>query len=600
MRTLAIALLGLGAGCLTPTATFAATSNAKQCNLKVELQIPITMHGLTPVTDAKLDGKDVPLIVDSGAFFSMLSPAVAAELKLPLRMAPFGLTVSGVVGSADVPQVTDVTLTLAQTTFQHKFEFLVGGNDVSGFGRGLLAQDNLLGIADVEYDLANGVIRLIKPEGNCDYLQFLYWAKDSTPFSMLEINKTTLLEPHTVATAMVNGSKIKVIFDTGAGSSYLSLHSAERVGVKPDSPGVTPGGLTHGLGRGTVNTWIAPFESFRLGSEEIRNTRLRIGELTFKVGDMLIGADFFLSHRIYVANSQHKLYFTYNGGPVFNLTTAAPTQTATASDTNVPDDALLGSEPKTSEEFFRRGTAFLSRRDYTHALPDLQRACELGPQEPKYFFERARLYSQAGQLALADADLDTTLKLQPDNVDALFWRAMRKLSRKDNTGAIADLDAVDHAAASQANIRLELGRAYQKAEQFPEALKQYDLWAGAHNDDEGLATVFSGRCLVRALIDQSLGPTLYDCNRALSGRTENPDALSGRALVYLRLGKFDRAIPDFSAVLKQQPQNARALLGRALAERELKKTPDAQTDYAAATALDPNIVEDFRKRGILP
>ena len=35
---------------------------------------------------------------------------------------------------------------------------------------------------------------------------------------------------------------------------------------------------------------------------------------------MLIGADFFLSHRVYVANSQRKLYFTYNGGPVFNLT----------------------------------------------------------------------------------------------------------------------------------------------------------------------------------------------------------------------------------------------------------------------------------------
>ena len=30
---------------------------------------------------------------------------------------------------------------------------------------------------------------------------------------------------------------------------------------------------------------------------------------------MLLGADFFLSHRIYVANSRDKLYFTYNGGP---------------------------------------------------------------------------------------------------------------------------------------------------------------------------------------------------------------------------------------------------------------------------------------------
>ena len=40
---------------------------------------------------------------------------------------------------------------------------------------------------------------------------------------------------------------------------------------------------------------------------------------------MLIGADFFLSHRIYVASSQKKLYFTYNGGPVFNLETAPAT-----------------------------------------------------------------------------------------------------------------------------------------------------------------------------------------------------------------------------------------------------------------------------------
>jgi len=34
---------------------------------------------------------------------------------------------------------------------------------------------------------------------------------------------------------------------------------------------------------------------------------------------MLLGADFFQSHRIYVANSQRQMFFTYNGGPVFGL-----------------------------------------------------------------------------------------------------------------------------------------------------------------------------------------------------------------------------------------------------------------------------------------
>ncbi len=46
---------------------------------------------------------------------------------------------------------------------------------------------------------------------------------------------------------------------------------------------------------------------------------------------MILGADFFLSHHILVASSQRKLYFTYNGGPVFDLrpqAVAAPTNSA--------------------------------------------------------------------------------------------------------------------------------------------------------------------------------------------------------------------------------------------------------------------------------
>jgi hypothetical protein len=32
---------------------------------------------------------------------------------------------------------------------------------------------------------------------------------------------------------------------------------------------------------------------------------------------MLLGADFFRSHRVYVAKSQGKVYVSYVGGPVF-------------------------------------------------------------------------------------------------------------------------------------------------------------------------------------------------------------------------------------------------------------------------------------------
>ena len=32
---------------------------------------------------------------------------------------------------------------------------------------------------------------------------------------------------------------------------------------------------------------------------------------------MLLGYDFLRSHRVLVAHSQHRIYFTYSGGPVF-------------------------------------------------------------------------------------------------------------------------------------------------------------------------------------------------------------------------------------------------------------------------------------------
>src|SRR6202007_2951184 len=75
-----------------------------------------------------------------------------------------------------------------------------------------------------------------------------------------------------------------------------------------------------GIGRDTTKEYLATFANFKIGDgEEIKNARLRIADLGEDSADMLVGADFFVSHRIFVANKEHRLYLSYNGGPVFNL-----------------------------------------------------------------------------------------------------------------------------------------------------------------------------------------------------------------------------------------------------------------------------------------
>jgi tetratricopeptide (TPR) repeat protein len=475
----------------------------------------------------------------------------------------------------------------------------------------------------VEYDLAHGLVRLMKPEGNCRSTSFVYWDHQPDNYSEMEIDWATPQHPHTMGVAFLNGKKIHIMFDTGASLSTLTRHAAELAGVGPDSPGVTRAGSMRGVGQSYAQTWLAPFQSFKIGGEEIRNTRLRfIDGLGIEGTDMLLGADFFLSHRVYVASSQRKLYFTYNGGPVFNLTTSPnstqtansksnPAAPAAADATPAPEDAAsakdaapakhAADEPTTAEGFSGRGAAFMARRDFEHAIADLSRACELAPQEPRYFFERAQAYWGNKQPVLANADIDQVLVLKPDDVPALMWRARRHLNQRDPAGAVTDLDAVDHAAPQQADLRLDLGELYAAANQLPQAISQYNLWIKVHEEDVRLHNAYNARCWAQSRLGTALDQGIKDCDKAIRLTPNNPVTLESRALTRLRLGDFDRAITDYNASLKLQSRNAWALYGRGLAESHKQKTTAAaEGDIAAATALAPHLADEFKQRGVTP
>ena len=301
------------------------TAFADGCKVGKIAELPVTMNGMRPMVTAKINGVEARFIADSGAFYSLLSPASAAEYKLKTALAP-NLMLHGIGGVAAASVTTVKEFTLAGVPI-HNVQFVVGGSQTPG-AVGLLGQ-NVLRLGDVEYDLAHGAIRLFKAEG-CGKNVMTYWAQDGQAYSVMDIAWATASSPNTAGTASLNGTKLRVIFDTGADVSMLSMRAAERAGVTPDTPGVVKAGLVGGIGARGAQAWFGPFDSFKIGDEEIKHTQLRFGDLTLEA-DMLIGADFFLSHRIYVASSQRKLYFTYNGGPVFDLKTDLPAQAPAAS-----------------------------------------------------------------------------------------------------------------------------------------------------------------------------------------------------------------------------------------------------------------------------
>ncbi len=618
LRGLAAVVTGIL--CLPLVAVEASAATAG-CKLEQIAELPVTMQGMRPVVAVTINGQDGKFLADSGAFFSVLSPASAAAFHLRVRPAPFHFLMTGVGGTTEAEVATVDHLTVAGINFPRKWDFAVGGSEIGDIN-GILGQ-NILRMADVEYDLANGAIRLIKPQGNCRSTNLVYWGKNDTAYSVMDIAWADLQHPHTTGAAFLNGKKIRVMFDSGASLSVLTRRAAERAGITPESPGTTPAGFNSGAGQKYLQTWIAPFQVFEIGQEEIRNIRLRFSDdlLPGLDIDMLLGADFFLSHRIYVASSQNKLYFTYNGGPVFNLTTSPGSQTTAASRSNppAPADATPStggdtsgtteptpptapgsvSEPTTAEALARRGAAFAARHDFTHAIADLSRACELAPLEPRYFFERAQAYEGDKQPALANINIDKVLKLKPDDVPALMWRARRHLAGRDRSDAITDLDAVDRLVPPQADARLDLGILYAEANLLPQAIAQYDLWIKVHDGDVRLADAYVAACWAHAWSEAAPGDGLTYCNKAIRATTNNPLALESRALVRLRMGDFDHAVSDYTDALKLQPRSAVALYGRGLAETHKPKTAAAgDADMTAATALAPHIANVFKKLGV--
>jgi tetratricopeptide (TPR) repeat protein len=572
----------------------AAAHAATGCSLVKLAELPVTMNGMRPMVHAKINGADAQLIANSGAFYSALTRTAAAEYKLVLLPPPPNLAIR--IGGSDSAQfyLTRVkTFTLANLQLP-EIEFLVLGNDLGGGAAGVLGQ-NVFRIADVEYDLANGVIRLMRPT-DCKNTALAYWAAQaSQAYSVIDIDFATALRPHTEGVAYLNGSKIRVLFDTGAAASVLTLSAAKRAGVTPQSTGVVRGGDSMRIGSGPVPTWIAPFSSFKIGDEEIRNTKLRMGDVDPDV-DMLIGADFFLSHRVFVASSQRKLYFTYNGGPVFDLSAHAASGGSALEGAPQPAAPELGD----AAAFARRGAASAARHEYEPALADLTRACELAPTEASYFYLRGMAHWSNGQPEPALADFDEAIKLKPDEVDALLARARIRARRHDAAETILpDLEAADRAAPTQSPVHLDIGNLYELTGQFPAAIAQYSKWIDSHRwDDPNAPRALNGRCWTRALAGQELDRALDDCDRAIRLAPGTAQYLDSRGMVRLRRQEYDKAIADYDAALKLAPQISWSLFGRGVARLHQGQTAEGQTDIAAATQLAPELPEQAAKLGI--
>jgi predicted aspartyl protease/Tfp pilus assembly protein PilF len=570
-------------------ALLSASRSDAACALKA-LELPVTMVGSRAIATVGIEGTDVPLMVDSGAFFSFLTDAAAAQLHLRVMAMPRHFSVEGITGRADTGMATVKQVKLLNGEIPD-VEFIVGGTESGSGALGILGR-NLLVFADTEYDLGNGMIRFMFPQGDCSGKSLAYWAGSSS-VSELELRRDLHTKlPAIKASAKVNGEDATVLFDTGAPMSLLTLKMAKRAGVSEAE--LKSSGKVWGIGREDTNAWTAPIKKFQIGDESIVNSQLFVADFDLDKSDMLLGIDFFLSHRIYVSKNQRRMFFTYNGGPVFSQVVAEASAGAASGSAGEP----MPVDKMDAAGYARRGAASAARRDYASALADLNRACEMAPDVADSFTRRGQVHQALMHGAQALQDFDTALRLDPTQSEPRLHRASLRASSKDRDGAVEDLQALDKSLVPQANQRREMANIYSRLDLQDGALAQVNLWIAGHANEPRLDNALNLRCWARAMLGVELDRGLADCETALAQQPQNAAFLDTRGWLRLRRGEWRDAKSDFDRALMIRPEDAWSLYGRGIARGRSGDAAQGRADIETARKLLPTIDAEAGRHGL--
>ncbi len=320
--------LGIGAVAMLAVLGLAAAPpalTATPCQMKEVGELPIQFDHGRMLVDALIDGHPARMIVDTGATNTLIFRASADGLGLAIKPLA-GVKFYGAGGEAGAAQTRIADFRVASFVARND-DVLVSGKQPLGAEQGLLGADFLLQ-DDVEFDVAGGKIRWFKAKG-CAGDEVVYWRSAYSAARMLGSSADRKID----VTVQVNGVPVFAEMDTGAGTSILTPSAAAKAGMTPISEGVTKVGESHGLGAQAVQTYVGMFRSFSFGDETIKNAQLRIADLfaadkavnlgsripeaAIEAPDMLLGVDFFRSHRVYVSLGQRTVYASYVAGPVF-------------------------------------------------------------------------------------------------------------------------------------------------------------------------------------------------------------------------------------------------------------------------------------------
>ncbi len=298
------------------------------CQIGNVAAIPVEIDRNELLTQGQIDGRPIRALIDTGSNLSMIWRPALERLGLRLLNAPRrrpGVRLYGLGGESDV-YTTFVEELRIQSFSATDIRLPVAGDLPNGID--FIFGEDYLSVRSLEFDVRHHVVRTMETSG-CTPSELPYWAKT---YSMADLIVAPRKAQAIRVNVLLNGHSVRAQLDSGSSISFISKAVADSAGLHY----VRTDRRLAGIGRGSLEIWVADVQTFALGDEKINNTQLQVAELgkyqkmqtirsripvAAPVGapEMLLGLDFLRAHRVLVDNATRKMVFTYEGGPVFEL-----------------------------------------------------------------------------------------------------------------------------------------------------------------------------------------------------------------------------------------------------------------------------------------
>jgi tetratricopeptide (TPR) repeat protein len=490
----------------------------------------------SPIISVEIDGQPRKMLIDTGGFWSLIDPAIAAGF--PTRRSE----VTGRLGLDGIElarAVTAPSVQLGPIKAEH-VDFFAAPPGYVGVDGTLGA--NWLKLLDVEIDPVRRTVSFFSQK-HCDG-QVVHWPHRDVAVLPVRFDRIGSLMTIPVT---LDGEEMRATIDTGSSETVLSLRAASRLfGLEPGGPGVEPLGDYRGKGDVIRQVYRHKFKSLELEGIAFKNPSITLAPVYRNGPELILGM-----HEL----SGLHLYFAYREGKLY----------ATSARSDIAEQQTAGTTPP--------GVDPLARTNARDLLQQAQRA------------------AAGNDRSGAEAAIAQAIKIDPTYAPSYLARAWIEYGKQDSTAALADL-------SKAITLDPELGPAYRLRSMLYLAQGKSSEALNDANQDVALdprsATALNGRCWIAATLNL-LEPALQDCNAALAIAPNNAAILDSRALVHLKAGRLDDAIADYDAALKLAPKLASSLYGRGLARRQKGDSAGSAADIAAASGIDPDIAKHFGK-----